>query len=240
MLKERQRLNCTRKVNGMPTKTRPSGAEVVADARRYLGVPYVFGGGPANPMAGLDCSGLVERVAFDLGINSCPRTSEQQWTWSEHVATPSTGDMVFFVGADGEPGNPGHVGFVVTLGTMIDAPKTGTVVQQQGYSNGTGPNAIVGYGRMRGVSPSSSANVSYITADKSNNAAAGGAAAGIFGFITIILFFGAIIALIVFGVFLLTRLSCRKHCIESWPGRHAARVSRAVAGTPTSMVQWVR
>lgn len=182
----------------------PSGAEVIADAKRYLGVKYVFGGGPDNPMAGLDCSGLVERVAFDLGVDSCPRTSEQQWLWSQHLDSPGTGDLVFFVGADGEPGNPGHVGFVVTPGTMIDAPHTGTVVQQAGYSNGTGPNQIVGYGRMRGVSASSSPNLSYIANDQ-NSGSAGSALAAIFGFLGILLLFGIFIVLIIFGAYLLAR-----------------------------------
>lgn len=182
-----------------------SGAEVVADAKRYLGVRYVFGGGPDNPMAGLDCSGLVERVAFDLGVDSCPRTSEQQWTWSQHVQTPSTGDLVFFVGADGEPGNPGHVGIVVTPGTMIDAPHTGTVVQQSGYStNGVGENAIVGYGRMQGVSASTSPNLGFIAADQ-NSGTGGSALAAIFGFLGILLLFGILIGLIIFGAFLLAR-----------------------------------
>jgi cell wall-associated NlpC family hydrolase len=107
--------------------TQVTGAEIVADAKRYLGVPYVYGGGPNNPMAGMDCSGFVERVAFDLGISSCPRTSEAQFTWSQRIDTPSAGDLVFFVGSDGEPGNPGHVGIVVEPGQMIDEPYTGEV-----------------------------------------------------------------------------------------------------------------
>ncbi len=44
----------------------PTGADVVADAKKYLGVPYVFGGTSAS---GLDCSGLVQRVFKDLGID---------------------------------------------------------------------------------------------------------------------------------------------------------------------------
>ena len=44
-----------------------SGDQVVADARKYLGVPYVWGG--TDPAKGLDCSGLVQRVYKDLGID---------------------------------------------------------------------------------------------------------------------------------------------------------------------------
>ena len=51
------------------------GDQVVADARRYLGVPYVWGG--TDPAKGLDCSGLVQRVYKDLGID-LPRVSQGQ------------------------------------------------------------------------------------------------------------------------------------------------------------------
>ena len=49
-----------------------SGDQVVADARGYLGVPYVWGGN--DPAKGLDCSGLVQRAYTDLGID-LPRVS---------------------------------------------------------------------------------------------------------------------------------------------------------------------
>lgn len=140
-----------------------SGADVVSDARRYLGVPYVYGG--TNRKSGLDCSGLVLVVCQDLGITSCPRTSEEQWGWVDRVGSDqiATGDLVFFVGAELDP-SPGHVGIVVSPGQMIDAPYTGTVVSQSHFSNGTGVNRIVGYGRIPGISTSPSANSAAATA----------------------------------------------------------------------------
>src|SRR4030088_1967126 len=42
-----------------------SGGTTVEVARRYLGVPYVFGG--SNPATGLDCSGLVQLVFGQVG-----------------------------------------------------------------------------------------------------------------------------------------------------------------------------
>ncbi|HXW36064.1 MAG TPA: NlpC/P60 family protein, partial [Acidimicrobiales bacterium] len=53
----------------------PSGSEVVADARQYLGVPYQWGG--TSPTTGFDCSGFVQHVYGDLGI-ALPRTSQEQ------------------------------------------------------------------------------------------------------------------------------------------------------------------
>jgi cell wall-associated NlpC family hydrolase len=36
-----------------------AGADVVADAKKYIGVPYVLGG---ESTSGMDCSGLVQKV----------------------------------------------------------------------------------------------------------------------------------------------------------------------------------
>ena len=106
----------------------PSGAAVVTDAEQYLGVPYQWGG--TDPGTGLDCSGLVQRVYGDLGVD-LPRTSQEQaqvGTPVAGLAQAQPGDLVFF-----EPSSsgPGHVGIYIGNGEMIDAPHTGTDVQIQ-------------------------------------------------------------------------------------------------------------
>jgi peptidoglycan DL-endopeptidase CwlO len=105
------------------------GASVVADAQKYLGVPYQWGG--TNPAQGVDCSGLVQDVFGDLGV-SLPRTSQEQANVG--VAVPSVaaaqpGDLVFFPGTDGTASAPGHVGIYIGNGQMIDAPYTGADVR---------------------------------------------------------------------------------------------------------------
>lgn len=177
-------------------KAQVTGAEIVADVRRYLGIPYKWGGGPGNPRAGLDCSGLVERVAFDLGIMSCPRTSEEQWTWCQHTNHPGPGDLVFFVGSDGEPGSPGHVGIVIEPGVMINAPYTGTVVRVDHYSmTGSGANSVVGFGSMQGstiIPGNSGASVQQKNTQLESmyaGTAAGGVMSGIVTFLIIVLAF---------------------------------------------------
>lgn len=134
----------------------PSGAEIVAITRTWIGVPYAYGG---TTRSGVDCSGLVMRVAESAGVADCPRTSEAQWLWCQHLRADEVGagDLVFFVGAEIDP-PPGHVGIVVTPGTMIDAPFTGVDVRQDHYADGPGVNRIIGYGRLRGVTGSRSAN----------------------------------------------------------------------------------
>ncbi|PWW21299.1 cell wall-associated NlpC family hydrolase [Geodermatophilus normandii] len=104
--------------------------QVVAAAQRYLGVPYAWGG--TDPSVGLDCSGLVQRVFGDLGID-LPRTSSQQATAGTPVASlpeARPGDLVFF---DNSPSRPGidHVGIYVGDGKMIAAPQEGDVVKVQ-------------------------------------------------------------------------------------------------------------
>ncbi len=117
---------------GAPAAAASSGREsqVVAAAQRYLGVPYAWGG--TDPSVGLDCSGLVQRVYGDLGID-LPRTSSQQATAGTAVASLAEarpGDLVFF---DHSPSRPGidHVGIYVGDGKMIAAPQAGEVVKVQ-------------------------------------------------------------------------------------------------------------
>jgi len=49
-------------------------SQVLQEARRYLGVPYVWGG---NGPGGLDCSGLVKNCFGSCGVSLPRRASEQ-------------------------------------------------------------------------------------------------------------------------------------------------------------------
>ena len=82
----------------MPTTTNTvNGAQVVAQARTWLGVPYLYGG---TTRRGVDCSGLVMEVFAALGI-TVPRTSEEQYAFCQKIPAGQerTGDLVFIVGA---------------------------------------------------------------------------------------------------------------------------------------------
>src|SRR5688500_8733548 len=73
-----------------------SGSDVVANATRYLGVPYRWGG--ADPATGLDCSGFVQQVYEDLGVD-LPRVSRDQaraGTAVPDLASAKPGDLVAF------------------------------------------------------------------------------------------------------------------------------------------------
>ncbi|MEO8911170.1 MAG: C40 family peptidase [Gemmatimonadaceae bacterium] len=79
--------------------TSASGAarRVVPAAERYIGVPYRYGG--TSPQSGFDCSGFVQYVYAQQGVN-LPRTSRQMAGTGVEIE-PSTrsltvGDLMFF------------------------------------------------------------------------------------------------------------------------------------------------
>jgi hypothetical protein len=99
-----------------------SGDRVVSEAKKYLGVPYVWGG--TDPAKGLDCSGFTQLVYKNLGI-TIPRVSQDQakvGTAVPSLAEAKPGDLIILNGG-------GHVGIYVGDGKMIHAPKTGDVVK---------------------------------------------------------------------------------------------------------------
>jgi cell wall-associated NlpC family hydrolase len=108
-------------------------ATAIAYAQAQIGKPYLWGG--TGPDA-FDCSGLVMMAYRAAGINIA-RTSQAQWTSEPHVPASQVqpGDLVFFVGADGTPTAPGHVGLVIGHGQMIEAYATGFPVRIASYTN---------------------------------------------------------------------------------------------------------
>jgi cell wall-associated NlpC family hydrolase len=101
-------------------------------AEQQLGKPYLWGG--AGPDA-FDCSGLVMMAYRAAGID-IPRTSQQQWAWGPRIKASQVqpGDLVFFVGSDGTPTAPGHVGLVIGGGLMIEAYATGYPIRVAPYA----------------------------------------------------------------------------------------------------------
>jgi soluble lytic murein transglycosylase-like protein len=105
--------------------TGATGDAVVADARRYLGIPYVYGSN--DPTKGLDCSGLVQKVYGDLGI-TLPRVAADQAKAGQAVASLAQarpGDLLAF----NSPVD--HIAIYIGDGKMIAAPQTGDVVKIQ-------------------------------------------------------------------------------------------------------------
>jgi cell wall-associated NlpC family hydrolase len=97
------------------------GAQVVAIAMRYLGVPYRWGG--ASPSTGFDCSGFTMYVFAQIGV-SLPHYAAAQYRMGVPVSRDQLqqGDLVFFRGL-------GHMGMYIGGGNFIHAPQTGDVVK---------------------------------------------------------------------------------------------------------------
>jgi len=99
----------------------------LAEARKYLGTPYQWGG--STPKSGFDCSGLVQWAYAEAGIR-IPRVTDQQI-----LAEGATkigrrhllpGDLVFFRDATGYVH---HVGMSLGGDRFLHAPHTGDVVK---------------------------------------------------------------------------------------------------------------
>lgn len=75
------------------TASHSSSSNIVRVAKKYKGVPYVWGG---NTPKGFDCSGFLKYV-FQKGAGiTLPRTVSDIYTKGTHVASPQVGDLVFF------------------------------------------------------------------------------------------------------------------------------------------------
>lgn len=106
---------------------------MVAEAQSYLGTPYVWGG---TSRYGVDCSGLIQSVYANLGIN-LPRVTSAQYYSGTPVYYAGPGDLVF---SNYGYGFASHVGIATGNGYVINAPYPGTVVRYDpiysGYVNG--------------------------------------------------------------------------------------------------------
>lgn len=91
-------------------------SEIIATAKKYLGVPYVWGGTSAD---GFDCSGLVQTVFAENGV-SLPRGSGDQYRKGRKISRGDMrpGDLVFF---RTYTSGPSHVGIYVGDGKFLHA-----------------------------------------------------------------------------------------------------------------------
>lgn len=90
---------------------------IVDEAKKYLGVPYVWGG---NTPSGFDCSGFVQYVLKQFGI-TVPRTTELQAQVGSYITKSDLrpGDLVFLQNTYRE--GISHVGIYIGNDQMIHA-----------------------------------------------------------------------------------------------------------------------
>ncbi|MEJ5359614.1 MAG: NlpC/P60 family protein [Desulfobacterales bacterium] len=101
-------------------------AELVRTARRFIGVPYRWGGD--STVTGFDCSGLT-RVVYGLNGLELPRTSGEQWRAGRprERRALERGDLVFFATKGGS--RVSHVGIYLGGEDFLHAPRPGSHIR---------------------------------------------------------------------------------------------------------------
>ena len=105
------------------------GAKIVAEAEKYMGIPYKWGG--KHPSTGFDCSGFVYYVFNQCGY-PLSRIMSSQYKAGTPVAKEDLqpGDIVFFQGT--YTAGMSHTGIYVGNGQFIHSPSTGKSIS---YAN---------------------------------------------------------------------------------------------------------
>ena len=106
---------------------KPDAYHIIATARQFLGVPYMWGG---NSTKGVDCSGLTSAVFFQNGI-LLPRNSSQQANVGDEVDISEVrhgdfsalrpGDLLFF--DNSRRGRVSHVAIYIGDGRIIHSSR---------------------------------------------------------------------------------------------------------------------
>ena len=96
------------------------GKAIVAETRKYLGVPYAWGG---NTMKGIDCSGLTKAAHAAVGIYI------DRWSGHQAIGGKAIGSVT-----EAKPGDiicySGHVAIYIGNERVIHAPHTGSYVKE--------------------------------------------------------------------------------------------------------------
>lgn len=109
---------------------------VIADAKKYLGVPYVWGGAGGarggNPYSGMDCSSFVSQVYKDFGI-SIPAYTVSMEPYGHEISRSQvqTGDMGFY----GSHGGSYHICMALDNNTIIYEPAPGQSCKTQSINS---------------------------------------------------------------------------------------------------------
>lgn len=113
------------------------GSRAVSIAMQARGTPYQWGGNSLS--RGVDCSGLVQQVYKQMGIN-LPRTTYEQAKSGKVVSIGSLlpGDLVFYNTGSSDPngiGSLSHVGIYIGNGQIVHSPGRGKTVTVSSINN---------------------------------------------------------------------------------------------------------
>lgn len=116
----------------IPNKVSDGAKKLQDTARKYLGVPYVWGGAGGarggNPYSGMDCSSFVSQVYKDLGIN-IPAFTVSMESYGHQISRSEVqaGDMGFY----GNHGASYHITLALDNKRMIYEPAPGQSCMEQ-------------------------------------------------------------------------------------------------------------
>ena len=121
-------------------------ANMIHEAERYLGYPYVWGG--ASPSTSFDCSGFVSWVINNCGNgwNVGRQTADGLRSCCAQVSPSQAkpGDLIFFQGTYNTPG-ASHVGIYVGNGMMIHC---GSPIQYTSIESAYWQQHFMAFGRL--------------------------------------------------------------------------------------------
>jgi cell wall-associated NlpC family hydrolase len=105
------------------------GSGIIADAKKFLGLPYKRGG---STPSGFDCSGFTSYI-YRLNGKSIPRTASGQSSAGKYIPLSSAkpGDIVCF----GKRGSSYHVGIYLGGNKYIHSPYTGQKIRIQSFAS---------------------------------------------------------------------------------------------------------
>ena len=123
-------------------------ANMIHEAEKYLGYPYVWGG--SSPSTSFDCSGFVSWVINNCGNgwNIGRQTTDGLMGYCAQVSPSEAkpGDLIFFQGTYDTPG-ASHVGIYVGDNMMIHC---GNPIQYTSIASSYWQEHFLAFGRIHG------------------------------------------------------------------------------------------
>ena len=117
-------------------------AAILAEAEKYVGFPYVWGG--SNPNTSFDCSGFVSYVYNQCGWDFGRLGAQGLYNISTRTNNPKPGDLVFFTGTYDTPG-VSHCGIYVGDGWMLHC---GDPISYANLNNSYWQSHLYAYGKL--------------------------------------------------------------------------------------------
>ena len=140
-------------INGNQYVATKSMDSLIAQTSTFIGTPYLWGGAtPAKfntngkyVSGGFDCSGLVQYVYKNIGIN-LPRVTMDQINVGASVSINNLqkGDLLFFATNPADPYQASHVGIYIGNNRFIQSPKTGYNIKISELTGYYEDNFIIG------------------------------------------------------------------------------------------------